>query len=394
LFIFIDYLERITGRDKLSLIFRSFLRNLFKIFIGCIALSIYSSTNKIDAQILQDTASLNLIKNGVDSIYNMQFNYSKEVYRKISKAYPDHPVVIVYKGIITYWENYPLTPSSAASTSFEEEMLRCIKLCEKNNNSSFESEYLLANLCARGLLLTFYSDNDIKNEVFPLAKSTYHYIRRSFDFTPGYSDFFFFTGLYNYYREVYPRVHPVYRPLALLFPNGNREKGLEEIQTAAQNSILFKAESYSYLSYIYITYENNYPQAIYFSKYLHDLYPLNPDFLADYIQNLLLIKKYDEAETLVGASGKHEKNTFFNAQLSVFKGIIQEKKYKNNKLAQQYYNTGIRDLSAFGAYGNEFAAYAYFGLSRISGAIGDKDNKKNYHKQAMKLADSKKINFD
>jgi hypothetical protein len=366
----------------------------FKLFIISIALLIDISSCNANAQILQDTASLNLIKKGVDSIYNMQFNYSKEVYRKISKLYPEHPVVMVFKGIITYWENYPLIPSSSASNSFEEEMIRCIDLCEKNNNPSYESEYLLANLCARGLLLTFYADNDIKNEVFPLAKSTYRYIRRSFDFTPGYSDFFFFTGLYNYYREVYPRVHPVYRPLALLFPNGSREKGLEEIQLAAQNSILFKAESYSYLSYIYITYEKNYPQALYFSKYLHNLYPLNPDFLADYIQNLLLIKKYDEAETLVDASGIHEKNDFFHAQLSVFKGIIQEKKYKNNKLAQQYYNTGIRDISAFGAYGNEFAAYAYFGLSRISGAYGDKGNKKNYHKQAIKLADSKKIDFD
>jgi hypothetical protein len=169
---------------------------------------------------------------------------------------------------------------------------------------------------------------------------------------------------------------------------------LEDIQKAARSSILLKAESFSYLSYIYISYENNYQQALSFSKYLHELYPFNPEFLTDYIQNLLLMKEYDEAENLIISSATYENNSFYQAQLSVFKGIIQEKKYRDNKLAQQYYIKGIRDIEVFGAYGNEFAAYAYFGMSRISEVYGDKENKKNYHKQAMKLADKKNINFD
>ena len=183
----------------------------------------------------------------------MQFNYSEEVYRKICKLYPDHPVVILFKGILNYWEKYPLIPVSSSCTTFKEEMRKCIELCEKNKKLSYESEYLLANLGARGLLLTFYANNSLKNEVFPLAKSTYRYVRKSFDFTSFYPDFLLFTGLYHYYREVYPRVHPVYKPLAFLFPDGNREKGLKDIQTAAQHSILLKAESLSYLSiYIYM----------------------------------------------------------------------------------------------------------------------------------------------
>jgi hypothetical protein len=129
------------------------------------------STAAIDAQILQDTASLNLIKKGADSIYNMQFTYSEEVYRKISKLYPEHPVVILFKGIMTYWENYPLILVSPARAAFEKEMRRCIELCEKNKNLSYESEYLLANLGARGLLLTFYADNDLKMRCFLWQKA-------------------------------------------------------------------------------------------------------------------------------------------------------------------------------------------------------------------------------
>jgi hypothetical protein len=366
----------------------------FKIFIGCLTMSFCFSTAALNAQILNDTASLNLIKRGVDSIYNMQFKYPEEVYSRISKQYPEHPLVLLFRGTLTYWENYPLLPSSPASAPFEEEMHKCIGLSEKINIPSIEAEYLLANLCARGLLIQYYANNGLDNEVFPLATTTYRFIKRSFDFTSIYSDFYCFSGLYNYYREVYPEAHPAYKPITFLFRKGNRVKGLEELQTATKGSILLKAESFSDLSYLYINYENNYQMATYFSNYLHELYPFNPEYLAEYIKNLLLIKKYDEAENLIMSSGSIEKNQYFQSQLSIFKGIIQEKKFHDNILAQQYYNKGIRDITAFGVYGDEFTAYAYFGLSRISEKSGDKERRKIYRKQALRLADSKKITFD
>jgi hypothetical protein len=364
------------------------------IFIIFFTVSLCLFTYDSNAQILQDTASLNLIKKGVDSLYNMKFNFSEDVYRKINQMYPEHPIVILFKGIMIYQENYPLLPSSPAAIPFEEDMRSCIRLCENDINPSYEVEYLLADLCARGLLLSFYSNNELNNEVFPLVKNTYHYIRRSFDFTGFYSDFFLFSGLYNYYREVYPKVHTIYRPIAFLFPKGSRLRGLKDMETASQNSILLKAEALSDLSYVYISYENNYQKALSFSEILHDLYPSNPEFMAEYIKNLLLMKKYDKAESLAKSFDSQAGNLFYQAQWIIYQGIIQEKKYHNYILAQQFYNRGIRDISKFGSNGNEYAAYAYFGLSRICDANKEKECRKIYRKQALKLAAVKKINFD
>jgi hypothetical protein len=180
----------------------------------------------------------------------------------------------------------------------------------------------------------------------------------------------------------------------MFFPKGDRIKGLMELQTAAINSIMLKAESSSFLSHIYINFENNYQQAYSFSKSLHELYPANPEYLSVYIRNMLLVKKYDEAENLIRLSDNITNNSYFQSQLTVFNGILQEKKYNNNVLAQKYYNQGINDLSVFGYYGNEYAAYAYFGLSRISDINGDRQNKKTYRKKAMELTNYKKVNFD
>lgn len=366
----------------------------FKILINCITLLLCLVTVTLHAQILKDTASLNLLKKGIDYVYNFQFDNSGEIYSKLSQSYPGHPVVYLFKGMITYWENYPLIPTSPAHVSYEEDLRSCIELSENKYNQDNATEYLLADLCARGLLLLFYADNDLSMEVFPLATSTYQYIRRSFDFTSEYYDFYFFTGLYNYYREAYPDAYPIYKALAFLFPKGDKSKGLKELKKAAENSIVLKAESFFFLSNIFLGFENNYQQALYYSKSLHNLYPANLEYLADYIKNLLLIKQYDEAESLIILTGSGISNTFYQSELTIFNGILLEKKYLDYNQARQNYLKGARDISLFGNYGNEYAAYAYFGLSRISDINGDKQYKKMYRKQALKLANLKKVDFN
>jgi len=348
----------------------------------------------LHAQILKDTSTFNLMCRGIDYIYNLQFNEAREVYRKIKTQYPEHPMTFIFNGMITYWENYPLIPSSATRESYENDMHYAIDLCEKNRHVSHEAEYLLANIGARGMLLLFYADNDLSMDVISLASTTYQYVKQSFHFTNTFSDFYFVTGLYNYYREAYPEAHPVYKPLAILFPKGDKVKGLKELQIAAKSSIVLKAESYSFLSGIYISFENNFNQAYQYSKALHELYPQNTQYLAVYIKNLLLVKRYGEAESLIRTNGNKTANAYFHAQLSVFNGIVYEKKYNDLTQAQSFYVKGLKGLGPFGEFGDEFKAYAYYGLSRIYDSKGDKHYRKLYRKQAMDLASFKKVNFD
>jgi hypothetical protein len=278
--------------------------------------------------------------------------------------------------------------------SFEDDMRRAIEKCEEKSHPEDLAEYLLTNLGARGMLLLYYADNDVSKEVFSMASSTYQLLKQSFSYTDIYPDFYFFTGLYNYYREAYPEAHPVYKALAFLFPKGNKVKGLAELQIASKKAIVLKAEAFSFLSGIYISFENNYPQASKFSKALHELYPRNTQYLAVYIKNLLLVKDYNTAEMLINSSRRTSNNAYFQAQLSILNGILQEKKYKNLNQARTYYSRGLKDISAFGAVGNEFQAYACFGLSRISEANDDKQGKRTYRKHAMELASYENVNFD
>jgi hypothetical protein len=366
----------------------------FKISLSWMTFFFLLNIIPMNAQLLQDTATLHLVRQEVDHIYNFEFEKARGEYARIVQLYPAHPIVSLLRGLMTYWENYPMLRTSPAHTSFEEDMHECINLAEKNTETAYEAEYLLANLCARGMLLMFYDDNDLIMEVTPLTISTYKYLRRAFSFASACSDLHYFTGTYDYYREAYPRAYPVYKSLAFLFPHGNMDRGLKELQTAAVSSIVLGAESNFLLTWIYLSFENKLPESTSFCRALHEKYRSNPLYSSLYIRNLLLMKDYDQADRLLKDTGGGVTNRFFEAQTLILTGILYEKKYHNNKIAEQYYHNGINEITVYGKFGNEYAAYAYFGLSRISDDNGEKHTRKIYRKEALKLADFKKITFD
>lgn len=367
----------------------------FHNYILTIIVLFLSGTCQINAQILHDPQAVKIITKGVDHMYNMELKEAAKLYSDIEKLYPGHPVNYLLKGIFSYWKNYPMLPTSDARQTFENDLRKCIDLSnEENYSEKYEAESLLVNVCARGLLLLFYNDNDLSLKVIPLVTGTFKYIMKSFDYVSSFADFYYMTGIYNYYREAYPRMNPVYKPVASLFPPGDIAKGLSELAKAAEMSIFLRAESYALLTYIYNGFENNYLQALLYSKTLTDKYPSNPQFNAFHIKNLLIIRDYDQAENYISSVEKRSGNQYVDAQILIFKGIVQEKKYKNLILAEQYYEKGVDAIAFAGDYGNDYCGLAYLGLSRICDSRGDKTGKRVYRKKGYDLIDFKKITFD
>jgi len=333
-----------------------------------------------NAQLLNDSVAVNLVKKGIGRIYNFQFRLAEDVLKKIDSKYPGHPVTYVYKGMMIYYQNYPLTPETLKSKSFESQLWTSIKLSESEDGWENDPENLLIDLCARGLLMLFYTENNMNREVITMTPSTYKCLMRSFRFDSLYPDFKCFTGLYNYYREAYPEHHPVYKTIAFLFPSGDKKKGLKELNYAAKNAMVMQAEAVSMLSWISIHYENDFIKALNYSKTIYDSYPANLYFKGEYLKNLFLLRKYDEAEALIH-SWSGENNPYFKGQLFIFSALLQEKKYHNYDQAEKFYKEGLSYLRGFKARGMEFSVYGNKGLERIKdlrdGRQADKKKKDN-----------------
>jgi hypothetical protein len=348
-----------------------------------------------NGQVLQNAQAMEQIRKGVNHIYNCEFEQAQAIARYLVNKYPDHSVSYLFRGLIIYWQYFPIIPGSQASQQFEKTLQKGLEIAEQRLKAKkSDPENLLSAIGNAGLLLLFYADNGLSGKVISMAPKTYQWVMSSFDFTHSFKDFYFVTGLYNYYREAYADAHPIYRPIMAFFPHGDKNLGLKQLRIASDSAIFLKAEAVNFLSGIYQSFEHDPAHAILYSRKLRDAFLQNPQFKAGYIRDLLVIRNYGEAESLVKSIPYSSLNAYHQAQADIFTGIIQEKRHKNMKAAETLYWSGINKIEAYGEFGREFCAYAYFGLSRIYHKAGNARASRQYRKQARDLSDYDHVNFD
>jgi tetratricopeptide (TPR) repeat protein len=347
--------------------------------------TIFVSTHVI-SQILSDTAVMRSIRKGIDFTYGMHFTEARSAFATVARQYPDHPVNLLISSVLLYWENYPLLPGSEPARLFEESLRKCIDKCQAEKKDEMNPELVLTNVSARGMLLLYYTDNGQSRKVISIAPGTYKYMKRSFGFTSVSPDFYFYTGLYNYYREAYPEAHPIYKPIASLFPRGDKKRGIAELEISAAKSTFLKADSYTFLTWIFTNFEKDFPAAIEYNRKVVELYPANYEYAAVLIKNLIAAKRYDEADKYIVNISQKNRNPFISAQLQVLQGLIQEFKTGKKDQARKYYENGLSGLASYGYIGNEFSSLACYGLSRISEAEGDQQASRKFRRKADDLS--------
>ena len=256
-------------------------------------------------------------------------------------------------------------------------------------------EAIFFHLMSRIIIMQYYADNKLSSKLIPHLGPAYKMITKGFDLTNDITDFNFSTGVYNYYREYYPKAYPVYKPVALFFPDGNAELGLKQLEQNWQDGVFLSSESLFFLTYISLYFEKDYKQALKYVKYLDEEYPNNLLYVSYNLQTLLLLNKYNKAKKEISRleSIPHE-NDFFKIAAKVYYGIIYEKKDKDFIKAEKYYKEALSQLKEYGGFANSYSSFAYFGLSRIYNLKKDKKTARKYHKKAIELATYPHITFN
>ena len=163
-----------------------------------------------------------------------------------------------------------------------------------------------------------------------------------YEIQPSNKDVLFGTGVYNYFAEYVPDRYPFLKPLMILFPDGDKTKGLLQIKETAINSTFAKTEAKLILAYLYLRYEKNYIEAEMYSKSLLDQYPENSLF-ARYLYNSYVgLSKYNEAiegwKRVVEASEKNQygyTNPFLKREAYYYLGF-SNMNLGNNEEAKNY----------------------------------------------------------
>jgi hypothetical protein len=336
------------------------------------------------------------IRLGVEYTYNYEFEKSERIYKMLVRERPNHPAAPIYYAMMLNWEYFPLTTTSPKSDEFVDSLLKSITICEKMLKKNEDNkEGIFFDLVARLMLMQYYADNDISKKVISHISPAYKMIREGFAYKEEINDFYYSTGIYNYYREAYPEAYPKYKTVAFFFPKGDKKLGLEQLDLAGRQSIFLGAEAISFLSYIYMYFERDNTNALKYSNLLHLQYPDNPLYLSNLIQQLLIVRQYDEAGTyLTRLSEGARENKYFEMLYLIFTGIIEEKKNENLDASEKLYIDAISISKSYGNLANDQVSFAYYGLSRIYNQKGNVKKSKEYRKTANTLSTFREVNFD
>jgi tetratricopeptide (TPR) repeat protein len=220
-------------------------------------------------------------------------------------------------------------------------------------------------MAARGLLAEYYANEGLYMRAFGEANKLYGLLKNGMELVDEYPEFLFTAGLYNYFRVVYPERHPIYAPLMWFFMDGDKEKGLSQIHSATKNTILSQVESYVYLSYIYLRYEQQPEKALDLLHKLKSMYPTNVYVLTKFLEASYASHQYEKIDLKTIGSIGNSDAAYYQMAGNIFRGAYHEFNTGDSAAAYKYYEIGVTIGEEIASHGEYYKSIAYLGMARL-----------------------------
>jgi hypothetical protein len=321
--------------------------------------------------ILNEPEILTEVEQCLHAMYGWDFTRAKQIQTTLSAKLPDHPAPDFLRGLILYWEQFPLLPDDPATDDFILSMDRVIeKAAVMLKRDPDNLEGIFFDMHARAFTSMFWADNGKPAKVIPDLNPMYRQTLRGMERKDEFNEFYFSSGLYHYYITAYVEAHPIYKPIAVLFKKGSREQGLKELEYAIRNTTYIRTEAILFMSLLQLNYEHNLDRASDYAAMLYNAYPDNLYYLAHYTIILLHQGNYSVGNILINRLDAMD-DPFAKMLTPVFQGFVYENLHGKDHEAVSLYHQGIESSEKFGDFAGIYRAIAYAGLSRISERKGD-----------------------
>jgi tetratricopeptide (TPR) repeat protein len=214
------------------------------------------------------------------------------------------------------------------------------------------------------------------------AKKAYNSLKAGFELKEEFPDFYFSSGVYNYYREKYPELRPFYKTFLWLFVNGDMDLGLEQLKIAAEKGVFTQREALIYLFHLYLRYENNPAIALPYTQILVDRFPGNYRFKCLYIEAMVFDQCDSIPDEMIHSLMEHE-NLLYQLAGNLFKGLFLEqigdvmKSREYLEKAQEIYESMDKEYA-------HYLSLIYTGLARLSIKNDELEDAKKLYKKAIK----------
>lgn len=331
----------------------------------------------------------------VNALYNFEFEKAERGFKVMEYQYPEHPLPYFLQGLSTWWKIAPDVENKRFDDLFLKQMDVVIDKAKKildNEPDNKEAAFFLAG--AYGFQGRLLSERKSWTRATFAGKNALKYLNLSRGEEELNPELLLGDALFNYFSVWIPENYPILKPVVALFPKGNKELGLKQLEDVAQNAFYARVEAQYFLFRLYASDEKQPYKALAITDYLHSKFPNNPYFHRSYARHLYTVGRIVESKVHSEEILRRieEKWTGYEANSGRYAAFYLAQYYDrvNDKpLAKKYY---LQTLS----YGEEsesqesgYYLYSLIALGKMANEEKNKSKAKEYFNQVKKYAKRK-----
>src|SRR3954447_10721932 len=194
--------------------------------------------------ILDDEQFRSELRQGLDRLYDMDYDGANAAFAEIETRYPDHPVGPFLRSLHPWWEILVDPDDGTNDEAFFKSMDEVIRRCDRRLRSDphdLDGMFFKAGALAfRGRLHT-----DRKNWLRAAldGRKALQLLEEVRKLQPDNADLMLGVVLFDSLADVAPRQYPILKPFTRFFPKGDRQRGLAEIAQAVEKGTFATAEA-------------------------------------------------------------------------------------------------------------------------------------------------------
>ena len=343
---------------------------------------------------LYPQASDEKIQSGLDYIYHLKYDSANYIFTGFINSEPDNPAGYFGQVLLEWWRISLDQSEQSNDENFYSKVEKVIEICDKvldDNDKDINALIFKGGALGYRGLLKAIRDSYLK--AAEDGKESLNLLMKVLELNPNNKDALLGVGTYNYFADKIPEERPILKPLTILFPKGDKAKGILQLKEAAENSRYSKIEARNVLTRIDLNYELNYYEAETISTSLFTDYPENPVFEKYLARSLTLSYKWEPALDM----WKNFVNKF-NNNITGYTSI-HSKREGNYYISLCYQRLGkILEAEPYLLYGEELTksldkedtqigVYTYLMLGWLFDKKGDRGKADYYYDKVISMKD-------
>ncbi len=245
----------------------------------------------------------------LDHIYNLEFRPYRQACNRYREAHPDRPEGIFINALALWMKILTDIYNPKYDGLFVTKLDSLIEQLE-----TFEEDPRMREVAA------FYINAAVGfKAIMHVTREQWFYaalegrkaitgIEKAIDGRWNNADAGFGSGLYLYYADIIPKKYPLLKPLLLIYPDGDKHRGLNDLKHTYENGLFARVVAGYMYSIILYTREKRTTEAYRIMTALSQKYPINPIFLMWRTSMAITLGKTDTALALIQRYEKRVNN--------------------------------------------------------------------------------------